>query len=95
MKKVTKTMTESGFISTLGETLTSLDKSTRNALAVESKVRPTTINDLASGKAKQINFETLAAIIEALNQLAEEKGIEKKHSVNDIFEYDKEKDGGN
>ncbi|MEC1772313.1 helix-turn-helix domain-containing protein [Schinkia azotoformans] len=90
-KKGTKTMLEVGFVSKLSETLKSLDDTSRNALAVEAKIRPATINELASGKSKQFNFETLAAILEALNRISEEKGYIKKFNVNDVFEYDPDK----
>jgi DNA-binding Xre family transcriptional regulator len=85
-KRDIKPLNECGFISTLEKTLTELDI-TRNALAVESKTRPLTINEIVSGKPKQINFSTLQSILVALNRIAAEKGINKKYNVTDIFEY--------
>lgn len=76
------------FKSNLSETLKELDETTRNALAVEAKIRPLTVNELASGKAKQVNFMTLSKILTALNRIAEEKGIDKKFTVSDVFDYD-------
>jgi DNA-binding Xre family transcriptional regulator len=90
MKDKSKTMTDYGFISNLGKTLKELDDTTRNALAVEAKIRPATINELAKGEAKQINFKTLSAIIETLNRMSKEKEIAKKYNVNDVFEYQNE-----
>ncbi len=89
-RKGTKTMNELGIIPKLGETLKELDTS-RNALAVEAKIRPATINELVNGKMKQFNFETLADILKALNRITEEKGHLKKYNVNDVFEYDPDK----
>ncbi|MEH7380859.1 XRE family transcriptional regulator [Bacillus sp. JJ1533] len=86
-KRETKTMIEAGFISKLGETLKELDDTTRNALAVEAKIRPLTINEIVNGEVKQINLRTLGDIIETLNRIAHEKGIQKKYNVTDIFEY--------
>lgn len=80
------TMGSWGFKSTLINTLEELEI-TRNALAVESKIRPLTINELSSGKAKQINFVTLSKIMETLNKIAAEKGLNRIYSVSDIFEY--------
>jgi DNA-binding Xre family transcriptional regulator len=84
VKPKTDPMTEYGFIPTLEETLKDID-TTRNALAVESRVRPATINELVSGNAKQISFKTLKEIIEALNRISEEKGINNTYNVEDIF----------
>ncbi|MEK5107227.1 XRE family transcriptional regulator [Cytobacillus sp. FSL K6-0129] len=81
-----KSMLENDFVSLLGDTLEEL-KITKNALSVESKVRPATINDLVVGNAKQVNFETLKAIIEATNKIAIEKGNSKVYGVEDVFAY--------
>ncbi|MBH0156010.1 XRE family transcriptional regulator [Fictibacillus sp. 5RED26] len=77
-------MTEYGFIPTLEDSLKHLDV-TRNALAVEAKVRPATINELVSGNAKQISFKTLKEILVTLNRIAEEKGSQKRFNVEDVF----------
>lgn len=79
-------MTANGFYSTLSKTLDELDIK-RNALAVEAKVRPVTINELANGKAKQINFITLKKILDALNQFAKDKGINKTYTIEDVVKY--------
>ncbi|MEH7346002.1 helix-turn-helix domain-containing protein [Bacillus sp. JJ1532] len=78
-----------GFISTLNETLDELNIK-RNALAVEAKVRPLTINEIASGKAKQITFVTLKKILDALNQIAKDKGINKTYTIEDVVKYGQE-----
>jgi predicted transcriptional regulator len=83
-KKLLTAMNENDFVSTLGNTLEEL-KITKNAIAVEAKIRPATIHDLVNGNAKQINFETLKAIIDALNRLSKEK----TYSVEDVFTYKK------
>ncbi|PJN91914.1 hypothetical protein CVN76_02260, partial [Bacillus sp. mrc49] len=67
-------MVDNGFISSLEGTLKELEI-TKNALAVEAKVRPATINDLVTGNAKQVNFETLKAVIDALNRKSLETNI--------------------
>ncbi|WP_404459483.1 helix-turn-helix domain-containing protein [Sutcliffiella horikoshii] len=80
-------MKSMGFIPTLEETLEEL-KMTRNALSVESKVRPGTVNEIFKGDAKQVNFQTLAAIIDTLNRAGFEKGTSRKFTVEDVFKYD-------
>lgn len=85
-KKKLTSMKENGFNSTFEATMKEL-KVTKNAVAVESKVRPATIADLENGEAKQINFETLRAIIDALNRISLEQGKEKIYKVEDIFTY--------
>ncbi|WP_261380588.1 helix-turn-helix transcriptional regulator [Neobacillus bataviensis] len=79
-------MIDNNFAANLSLTIDQLGI-TRNALAVEAKVRPLTINEIVSGQAKQINFVTLNKILEALNRISEEKGLDKKYLVSDVFEY--------
>jgi predicted transcriptional regulator len=73
--------------STLGKTLEELGI-TRNALAVEAKVRPVTINDIVAGNAKAIKFETLISILDTLNWFSKEKGLNKRYNVTDVFLYE-------
>lgn len=80
-------MNDNNFVSLLAKTLENLDI-TKNALAVEAKVRPATIHDLVNGNAKQVNFETLKAIIDALNRVSFEKGHVRRHTVEDVFKYE-------
>jgi predicted transcriptional regulator len=91
-KKLLSSMNEIGFVSTLEQALEEL-KITRNALSVEAKVRPATIHDLVNGTAKQLNFETLKAIIDALNRISFEKGHVRRYVVEDIFTYEPTKKG--
>ncbi|MBT2603939.1 helix-turn-helix domain-containing protein [Bacillus sp. ISL-53] len=85
-------MVDNGFISSLEGTLKELDI-TKNALSVEAKVRPATINDLVTGNAKQVNFETLKAVIDALNRKSLENGVVKRFSIEDVFIYDPNEKG--
>lgn len=64
---------------TLDETLNSYDIS-RNAIAVEGKIRPATISELVNGKSKSISFATLQKIVDALNTLTGDK-----HSIEDVI----------
>lgn len=64
-------------------------KLTKNAIAVEAKVRPSTLSDLAAEKSKSIKFETLDAILDAMNTLSPDN----QYTIADIFEYEgKQKD---
>lgn len=62
---------------TLKDTLSELGV-TMNALAVEAKIRPATVADIVNGRSKSINFETLLAVVNALNRFSDNKqyGIE-------------------
>ncbi|MHA2853399.1 helix-turn-helix domain-containing protein [Paenibacillus lautus] len=60
---------------------------TRNKIAVESKIRPATILDLAAGQTKTIKLETLVSILDALNEIAQAKGIDRYIGISDIIEY--------
>lgn len=62
------------------------NKLTRNNIAVESKTRPNTLSDLASGSSKSIKFETLNDILDAMNRI--DKG--KNYDISDIIAYKKE-----
>ncbi|MED1663247.1 helix-turn-helix domain-containing protein [Brevibacillus laterosporus] len=76
----------SGIKFTLEETLDRL-KITRNRLAVEAKIRPNTISDLAIGKTKRLEFATLISILDELNRVAKERG-ERAVTIEDIIAYD-------
>jgi len=71
---------------TLGKTLNELNI-TKNKLAVESKVRYNTVMDMVTNQSKSINILTLMAILDTLNEIAEEKGLNREIDVDDIFIY--------
>lgn len=64
----------------LNETLEKIDQ-TRNALAVEAKVRPATVNDIAAGRSKAITLAVLDDLLDALDRLDPEG---RRHDVTDI-----------
>lgn len=70
---------------TLTETLDRLGI-TRNKLAVESKIRPATIADLVHGQTKRIELGTLVSLLDTLNLLVEDKGINV--TIEDIIKYE-------
>ncbi|MED3854215.1 XRE family transcriptional regulator [Priestia megaterium] len=84
MAQTTKPLKELQFTSTLGQTLEEIGK-TRNALAVEARVRPATINAIVDGSAKQLVFETLEAILEALHTLEPSRAF----TIEDVVKYEK------
>jgi len=61
---------------------------TRNAVAVESRVRPSTIYDITNNDVLSITFDTLTKILEALDVIAQEKGINREFDVSDVFVYE-------
>lgn len=66
---------------------------TKNKLSVESKVRSNTIIDLAKGNVSRIDFFSLQSILDTLNIIAEQKGIQRKFDINDIVKYDYKGEG--
>ncbi|MEI2284422.1 XRE family transcriptional regulator [Paenibacillus polysaccharolyticus] len=60
---------------------------TRNRIAVESKTRPATILDLASGESRTIKLETMVEILNAVNRIAEENGIDRRYGIDALIEY--------
>lgn len=76
-------------IFTLGKTLDEL-KITKNRLAVEAKIRPNTISNLVNGDVNSIRMDTLQAIIDTLNMLAKENGIEKGYGITDVLIHEED-----
>ncbi|MCM3736469.1 helix-turn-helix transcriptional regulator [Bacillus cytotoxicus] len=71
---------------TLGKSLEDLGI-TKNKLSVEAKVRSNTVGDLVNGDASSIRFDTLEAILDTLNRIAKEKGIDKTYVIDDVVKY--------
>lgn len=69
---------------TLNETLEGNNKLTRNAIAVQAKIRPATLHDIVKGKSKSITFATLEAILDAMNELDDTRS----YDICDIFVYE-------
>ena len=65
---------------TLDDTIKRYEDVTMNAIAVEAKIRPGTVSDLCAGRSKAIKFETLQAIVNALNTLTNER-----HTIEDVI----------
>ncbi|MGV7117386.1 XRE family transcriptional regulator [Paenibacillus kyungheensis] len=70
----------------LNETLNIIG-ATRNKIAVESKTRPATILDLASGDTRTIKLETMVSILNAINEIAAKNGVNRTFGIEDIVEY--------
>ncbi|OCS82256.1 helix-turn-helix domain-containing protein [Caryophanon tenue] len=70
---------------TLSQTLKELEERgknlTKNAIAVEAKVRPSTLSDLAKGDSKAIKFETLNDILNAMNRLMPDENFDIGHII--------------
>lgn len=70
---------------TFADTLDRLDKQgktiTKNAIAVEARVRPSTLSDLAKRDSKAIKFETLNDILNAMNRLLPDEKFTIEHIV--------------
>ncbi|WP_244950992.1 helix-turn-helix domain-containing protein [Rummeliibacillus suwonensis] len=65
---------------------------TRNKLSVESKVRAATLQSLVDKKASSLKFDTLNALLDTINDLAKQKGIDKIYEINDIITYQYKKE---
>lgn len=76
-------------IFTLSQTLQELGV-TKNKLSVESKIRHNTISDLVNGEASSIRLDTLQAILDTLNKLAVEKGMDKVYGIKDVIKHEKD-----
>jgi predicted transcriptional regulator len=65
----------------------------RNKIAVESKTRPATILDLASGDTRTIKLETMVEILNAINRIAKESGSTRQYGIEALIEYIPEDNG--
>jgi predicted transcriptional regulator len=61
---------------------------TKNSIAVEAKVRPASISDMEKGIPTRVEFKTIAAILDVLNKMGKEKGINRKFTIKDLFIYE-------
>jgi len=59
-----------------------------NKLAVISETRPNTVIDIAKRNAQRIDFVTLDKLLNGLNEIAIERGIERRFTVKDIIDYE-------
>lgn len=64
---------------------------TKNYLSRESKIRPATVLDLASGKAKRLELPTVEKLLDTINEAAKEKNIDKVYTIDDLVKYQYEK----
>jgi len=72
---------------TLGKTIEDIG-TTRNALSVQSRVRSNTIINIVNDEVSYITFDALTKILEALDVIAKEKGINRTFDVSDVFVYE-------
>ncbi|PAD35955.1 helix-turn-helix domain-containing protein [Terribacillus saccharophilus] len=72
--------------SNLNETLEELG-ATRNKVAVKAGIRPATLADMVNDRSKALNYQTATAILDALNEIADEQGSTKVYGITDIIEY--------
>ncbi|MCM3387341.1 XRE family transcriptional regulator [Ureibacillus chungkukjangi] len=72
---------------TLKNTLKELDISMYR-LSTEAKSRGGTVQSLVDNSAKSIRFDKLEALLNALNEIAEEKGVNKTYTITDIIDYE-------
>ncbi len=76
-----------GIVITLNDTLKRTKEEgrqlTKNAIAVEAKIRPGTLSDLVNGKSKGVTFDTLEKILDTMNKL----DPEGKYTLSDVMDY--------
>ncbi|OPH47595.1 hypothetical protein BC351_10410 [Paenibacillus ferrarius] len=61
---------------------------TRNHLAVEAKVRPTTLLEMVHGKTQAVKFDTLIKILDTLNIIAFKNCFERRYTIGDLIKYE-------
>lgn len=57
-------------------------------LSAEAKSRGGTVQSLVDESAKSIRFDKLEALLNALNDIAQSKGIDKIYTITDIIDYE-------
>jgi DNA-binding Xre family transcriptional regulator len=61
---------------------------TKNALAVEAKIRPATVASFVNGEVSRIEIPTLISMLDAINRFAIEKGTERRYNIEDLITYE-------
>ncbi|WP_029518082.1 helix-turn-helix domain-containing protein [Paenibacillus polymyxa] len=59
-----------------------------NRLSIASGVRPHTVGDLVRNDSQRVDLDSLDKILNALNSIAEDRGLDIKFGVADIIEYE-------
>ena len=60
---------------------------TPNRIAVEAKIPPNTIYNMKDNNTTRIHIKTITSLLDAINDIAAEKGIEKVFTITDILTY--------
>lgn len=60
---------------------------TAHYIAVETKNRPASVLSLAKGEMKRLDLEMLDNILDELNMVAIEKGINREYTIEDVISY--------
>jgi DNA-binding Xre family transcriptional regulator len=70
----------------LGKILAELEI-TKNALAVEGKIRPATLAKYEKGEVDRIEVATLTGILDTANRMAVQNGDAPKYGIEDLITY--------
>ncbi|MGE6379592.1 XRE family transcriptional regulator [Peribacillus muralis] len=62
---------------------------TPNRVAVEAKISPNTIYNMIENKTTRIHKNTITSLLDAINDIATEKGINKRFTIADILTYER------
>lgn len=79
----------------MGKLLFCIDKTikqlkvTPNRVAVEAKISPNTVYNMIGNNLSRVHLSTLENLLDAINRIAEEKGIPAEFTIDDIFIYKK------
>lgn len=70
----------------LKEILNELDL-TPNHFAVEAKIRPNTIYKMVNNDTPRLPLETVAKVLDSLNEVAQERNLDHSYDIADLLTY--------
>ncbi len=67
-----------------------IEKSYHLTMLTNKKVRPQTIDSLAEGKASRLELDTIHCLLDALNKVSNERGLDKNYTIDSLITYVKD-----
>ncbi|WP_182103172.1 XRE family transcriptional regulator [Niallia taxi] len=67
-----------------------IEKSYHLTMLTNKKVRPQTIDSLVEGKTLRLELDTIHTLLDALNKVANERGLDKTYTIDSLITYVKD-----
>lgn len=67
-----------------------IEKSYHLTMLTSKKVRPQTVDFLVEGKTLRLELDTIHTLLDALNKVANERGLDKTYTIDSLITYVKD-----